>query len=142
MPDSALQGTDPLADIDPQMRAPDPNAPTGTDPFADMNLPPLAPERTTGLGAFFSHAARGTLPSIGGFAAAAAGAEAGAAVGGAIDRLVGLKENVIIGRLIPAGTGFPGSKQFEMIEQMEAELQSQQPVEIPTTERSRDTVER
>jgi hypothetical protein len=84
MPDSALQGTDPLADIDPQMRAPDPNAPTGTDPFADMNLPPLAPERTTGLGAFFSHAARGTLPSIGGFAAAAAGAEAGAEVGGAI----------------------------------------------------------
>ena len=65
-----------------------------------------------------------------------------AAVSGAVDRLVGLKENVIIGRLIPAGTGFPGSKKYEMIEQMEAELQSQQPVEVPSTERQRDTVER
>ena len=65
-----------------------------------------------------------------------------AAVAGSVDRLVGLKENVIIGRLIPAGTGFPGSKKHEMIEQMEAELQAQQPVEIPSTERDRDTVER
>jgi len=65
-----------------------------------------------------------------------------AAVGGAVDRLVGLKENVIIGRLIPAGTGFAGSKKYELVEQMEAEIQSQQPVEIPTTERERDTVER
>jgi DNA-directed RNA polymerase subunit beta' len=65
-----------------------------------------------------------------------------AAVGGAVDRLVGLKENVIIGRLIPAGTGFPGSKKFDMIQDMEAELQSQQPVEVPSTERNRDTVER
>jgi DNA-directed RNA polymerase subunit beta' len=31
------------------------------------------------------------------------------AIRGGIDRLRGLKENVIIGRLIPAGTGFPGS---------------------------------
>ena len=29
-----------------------------------------------------------------------------AAVRGAVDRLQGLKENVIIGKLIPAGTGF------------------------------------
>jgi len=29
-----------------------------------------------------------------------------AAVSGSVDRLIGLKENVIIGRLIPAGTGF------------------------------------
>ena len=28
-----------------------------------------------------------------------------AAINGATDRLVGLKENVIIGKLIPAGTG-------------------------------------
>ncbi len=33
-----------------------------------------------------------------------------AAVSGKIDRLSGLKENVIIGRLIPAGTGFKGDK--------------------------------
>jgi DNA-directed RNA polymerase subunit beta' len=34
-------------------------------------------------------------------------------VRGAEDHLVGLKENVIIGRLIPAGTGFVGSKKYE-----------------------------
>jgi len=28
-------------------------------------------------------------------------------VEGKVDHLVGLKENVIMGRLIPAGTGFP-----------------------------------
>jgi DNA-directed RNA polymerase subunit beta' len=33
-----------------------------------------------------------------------------AAVTGKIDELAGLKENVIIGRLIPAGTGFPGNE--------------------------------
>lgn len=33
-----------------------------------------------------------------------------AAVTGKIDELSGLKENVIIGRLIPAGTGFPGNE--------------------------------
>jgi len=65
-----------------------------------------------------------------------------AAVSGAVDRLIGLKENVIIGRLIPAGTGFKGSKKHEMIEQMEAELAAQEPVDVPTTERDRDTVER
>ena len=30
-----------------------------------------------------------------------------AAIGGTVDKLRGLKENVIMGRLIPAGTGFP-----------------------------------
>jgi DNA-directed RNA polymerase subunit beta' len=33
-----------------------------------------------------------------------------AALKGSVDRLRGLKENVILGRLIPAGTGFKGSK--------------------------------
>ena len=33
----------------------------------------------------------------------------GAAVKGSTDNLLGLKENVIIGRLIPAGSGFKGS---------------------------------
>ena len=65
-----------------------------------------------------------------------------AAVGGSVDRLVGLKENVIIGRLIPAGTGFPGSKKFELVAQMEAEIAAEKPVEVHTTERDRDTVER
>jgi DNA-directed RNA polymerase subunit beta' len=65
-----------------------------------------------------------------------------AAVGGAVDRLVGLKENVIIGRLIPAGTGFSGSKKHALIEQMEAEFASNTPAEIPTTDRERDNIER
>ncbi|MFH1564570.1 MAG: DNA-directed RNA polymerase subunit beta' [bacterium] len=40
-----------------------------------------------------------------------------AAVSGKVDRLEGLKENVIIGRLIPVGTGFPGYK-MEGLEEM------------------------
>ncbi len=54
-----------------------------------------------------------------------------AAVSGAVDRLVGLKENVIIGRLIPAGTGFPGSKKAAMVTEMEAEFAAMEPVELP-----------
>ncbi len=38
------------------------------------------------------------------------------AVRGSQDNLVGLMENVIIGRLIPAGTGFKGSPKWNMIE--------------------------
>ena len=38
------------------------------------------------------------------------------AVRGSQDNLVGLMENVIIGRLIPAGTGFKGSPKWHMIE--------------------------
>jgi len=41
-----------------------------------------------------------------------------ASVRGSIDPLRGLKENVIIGRLIPAGTGFKGSPKAEMIESL------------------------
>ncbi len=39
-----------------------------------------------------------------------------AAVRGNEDRLLGLMENVILGRLIPAGSGFVGSKKHQMIE--------------------------
>jgi DNA-directed RNA polymerase subunit beta' len=42
-----------------------------------------------------------------------------AAVRGSEDNLAGLMENVIIGKLIPAGTGFKGSKKYEMIEKMQ-----------------------
>jgi DNA-directed RNA polymerase subunit beta' len=38
-----------------------------------------------------------------------------AAVKGSSDNLAGLMENVIIGRLIPAGSGFVGSSKYEMI---------------------------
>jgi DNA-directed RNA polymerase subunit beta' len=37
-------------------------------------------------------------------------------INGAKDKLVGLKENIIVGRLVPAGSGFKGSKKWEMIE--------------------------
>ncbi|MEN9920523.1 MAG: hypothetical protein RL538_416 [Candidatus Parcubacteria bacterium] len=43
-----------------------------------------------------------------------------AAVKGSNDNLAGLMENVIIGKLIPAGSGFKGSKKYEMIEEMQA----------------------
>ncbi len=45
-----------------------------------------------------------------------------ASVRGTKDRLEGLKENVIIGRVIPAGTGFKGSKKYELIEQVQREM--------------------
>lgn len=44
-----------------------------------------------------------------------------ASIRGTQDRLRGLKENVIIGRLIPAGTGYDGSKKYDMIEDLQAE---------------------
>lgn len=44
-----------------------------------------------------------------------------AAVRGSHDNLAGLMENVIIGKLIPAGTGFKGSNKYEMIESIQDE---------------------
>ncbi|MFZ2887063.1 MAG: DNA-directed RNA polymerase subunit beta' [Minisyncoccia bacterium] len=57
-----------------------------------------------------------------------------AAVSGAIDRLVGLKENVIIGRLIPAGTGFKGSKKNEMISDLQEKLATAETQMMPAVE--------
>jgi DNA-directed RNA polymerase subunit beta' len=45
---------------------------------------------------------------------------AGAAIEGKVDYLHGLKENVIIGKLIPAGTAFPGEDTALWDEQFEA----------------------
>jgi DNA-directed RNA polymerase subunit beta' len=42
-----------------------------------------------------------------------------AAVKGSHDNLAGLMENVIIGKLIPAGSGFKGSQKYDMIEAMQ-----------------------
>ena len=39
-----------------------------------------------------------------------------AAINGAVDKLRGLKENVIMGRLIPAGTGFDDYKRVRLVE--------------------------
>jgi DNA-directed RNA polymerase subunit beta' len=46
---------------------------------------------------------------------------AGAAIEGKVDYLRGLKENVIIGKLIPAGTGFPGEEAVLHDERLDAE---------------------
>ncbi len=56
----------------------------------------------------------------------------GAAVRGQSDRLLGLMENVIIGRLIPAGTGFKGSPKAAMIEKLQKELEPEPVLEEPT----------
>ena len=40
-----------------------------------------------------------------------------AAIRGTDDKIVGLKENVIIGRLIPAGSGFKGSPKSMMVDE-------------------------
>ena len=46
-----------------------------------------------------------------------------ASVTGKIDRLRGLKENVVIGRLIPAGTGYGASQnQSDLVTDIESEL--------------------
>ena len=51
-----------------------------------------------------------------------------AAMRGKVDNLVGLKENVIIGKLIPAGTG---AKQYSDIElDLEKELMEDEPAEV------------
>ena len=65
-----------------------------------------------------------------------------AAVSGAVDRLIGLKENVIIGRLIPAGTGFAGSKKHAMIEEMEAGFAAAAPAEVPESQSRKESIER
>ncbi|MAJ97609.1 MAG: DNA-directed RNA polymerase subunit beta' [Parcubacteria group bacterium] len=45
-----------------------------------------------------------------------------AAVRGAEDKLEGLKENVIVGRLVPAGTGFAGSAKNTAMNDLQSEL--------------------
>lgn len=48
-----------------------------------------------------------------------------ASVKGNKDDLRGLKENVIIGRIIPAGTGFPGSKKHKIISDVKAQFEDE-----------------
>jgi DNA-directed RNA polymerase subunit beta' len=56
-----------------------------------------------------------------------------AAVSGRIDTLVGLKENVIVGRLIPAGTGSVMARWREVAAQRDRELAANAP-EAPALE--------
>ena len=56
-----------------------------------------------------------------------------AALRGSVDRLRGLKENVILGRLIPSGTGFAGSKKHASIAKLQAERPAPASYESRTT---------
>ena len=52
-----------------------------------------------------------------------------ASINGKVDRLVGLKENVIMGRLIPAGTGVGRYNELEALtDEPPAELEADEPV--------------
>jgi DNA-directed RNA polymerase subunit beta' len=55
---------------------------------------------------------------------------AGAAIEGKVDYLRGLKENVIIGKLIPAGTGFPGPVVALHDERLDGELEVEVETEV------------
>ena len=55
-----------------------------------------------------------------------------ASLRGSVDRLRGLKENVILGRLIPSGTGFAGSQKYASI----AKLQLERPAPSAPSERT------
>jgi DNA-directed RNA polymerase subunit beta' len=56
-----------------------------------------------------------------------------ASLRGSVDRLRGLKENVILGRLIPSGTGFAGSKKHAHIAKLQAERPAPASYESRTT---------
>ncbi len=55
-----------------------------------------------------------------------------AATAGKTDYLRGLKENVVIGRLIPAGTGYPALRNILL--DSEEEVKTDEPIEIPIDE--------
>ena len=69
-----------------------------------------------------------------------------AAIKGKVDHLVGLKENVIIGKLIPAGAGLTAYRKLaeELVPEVEAETKPEQPAEAvyaPVTEQPEPEVE-
>ena len=53
-----------------------------------------------------------------------------AAVKGKIDEMYGLKENVIIGKLIPAGTGYYASKPVELIPEVDIMQEEELEIEV------------
>jgi DNA-directed RNA polymerase subunit beta' len=59
-----------------------------------------------------------------------------ASISGKVDHLRGLKENVIVGRLIPAGTGIDHYRNFRLLteEAPPAEERVEEPFEAPPTE--------
>jgi DNA-directed RNA polymerase subunit beta' len=57
-----------------------------------------------------------------------------ASIEGKYDYLTGLKENVIVGRLIPAGTGFPGYRNYEIEVEGEKEADSEQEEKVEASQ--------
>jgi len=57
-----------------------------------------------------------------------------AAVSGRVDSLIGLKENVIVGRLIPAGTGSVMNRIKAEAAERDRELAAQKPAALPSAE--------
>jgi DNA-directed RNA polymerase subunit beta' len=57
-----------------------------------------------------------------------------AAVSGRIDSLIGLKENVIVGRLIPAGTGSVMNRIKAEAAERDRQLAAQKPAALPSAE--------
>jgi DNA-directed RNA polymerase subunit beta' len=52
-----------------------------------------------------------------------------ASISGKTDQLIGLKENVIVGRLIPAGTGLEHYRRVRILEEMPVPEEDQDPFE-------------
>ena len=57
-----------------------------------------------------------------------------AAASGKRDYLLGLKENVIMGHLIPAGTGFAGQRRVEIVRHIEEETKKSKTTDKPETD--------
>jgi DNA-directed RNA polymerase subunit beta' len=57
-----------------------------------------------------------------------------AAAAGKKDYLLGLKENVIMGHLIPAGTGFAGQRRVEIPRPKDEELKKKAPEKMTLDE--------
>ena len=57
-----------------------------------------------------------------------------AAASGKRDYLLGLKENVIMGHLIPAGTGFAGQRRVEIVRHVEEENKKKAPEKMTAEE--------
>src|SRR5690606_6987983 len=59
-----------------------------------------------------------------------------AAVSGRVDELIGLKENVIVGRLIPAGTGSVMNRLRQIAAERDRALAKARPKALPAGEES------
>ena len=60
-----------------------------------------------------------------------------AAIKGKLDPLLGLKENVIIGKLVPAGTGMPRYRNIEVFTEDEADNEDDYDILLPTIDKNR-----